>query len=332
MPCCSLLLIAAARAPRRRPGRAARGTQTTFDRRARRYRRDDGVAPHRAARRCRGRRHGHYRRRFAPHGRDVACRRPCGSPAISTSRRSRARNTRITARGFEISTANKMLVLIDGRTVYSPVFAGVFWETQDVIIQDIERIEVTRGPGGSVWGANAVNGVINVITKTRRRHQGHLRQRVGRLERARTRTRFAMAAGSALPARIAPTRRCASRIRISWSAAPTPKMTSISGRPDSGWNPISRGRSQSLLQGDMYTGTTGLSARREANLAGGNLLGALDADLRRPRDQRAGLLRSHLSARAEPVPRRPEHLRRRCAASMARRPPERGLRRRLSPL
>jgi iron complex outermembrane receptor protein len=71
----------------------------------------------------------------------------------------------ITARGFAISTANKLLVLIDGRTVYSPVFAGVFWETQDVIIQDIERIEVTRGPGASVWGANAVNGVINVITK-----------------------------------------------------------------------------------------------------------------------------------------------------------------------
>src|SRR6187455_2396275 len=72
----------------------------------------------------------------------------------------------ITARGFQISTANKMLVLIDGRTVYSPVFAGVFWEAQDVLIQDIERIEVTRGPGGSVWGANAVNGVINVITKS----------------------------------------------------------------------------------------------------------------------------------------------------------------------
>ncbi|HYE85128.1 MAG TPA: TonB-dependent receptor plug domain-containing protein, partial [Vicinamibacterales bacterium] len=71
----------------------------------------------------------------------------------------------ISARGFTISTANKMLVLIDGRTVYSPVFAGVFWETQDVVIADVERIEVTRGPGGSVWGANAVNGVINVITK-----------------------------------------------------------------------------------------------------------------------------------------------------------------------
>ncbi len=58
-----------------------------------------------------------------------------------------------------------MLVMIDGRTVYSPVFAGVFWEAQDVVIADIDRIEVVRGPGGTLWGANAVNGVIHVITK-----------------------------------------------------------------------------------------------------------------------------------------------------------------------
>lgn len=56
-------------------------------------------------------------------------------------------------------------VLIDGRTVYSPVFGGVFWETQDVVIGGIDRIEVIHGPGGSIWGANAVNGVINVITR-----------------------------------------------------------------------------------------------------------------------------------------------------------------------
>src|SRR5687768_12798975 len=71
----------------------------------------------------------------------------------------------ISERGFNITTANKMLVMIDGRTIYSPVFAGVFWEAQDVLIADIDRIEVLRGPGGSVWGANAVNGVIHVVMK-----------------------------------------------------------------------------------------------------------------------------------------------------------------------
>jgi len=71
----------------------------------------------------------------------------------------------ITARGFNSTTANKLLVLIDGRSVYTPLFSGVFWDIQDVLLEDIDRIEVISGPGGAVWGANAVNGVINIITK-----------------------------------------------------------------------------------------------------------------------------------------------------------------------
>jgi iron complex outermembrane receptor protein len=72
----------------------------------------------------------------------------------------------ISARGFNAPLSNKMLVLIDGRTVYTPLFSGVFWEIQDVLLEDIERIEVISGPGAMVWGANAVNGVINITTRS----------------------------------------------------------------------------------------------------------------------------------------------------------------------
>ncbi|MFP5506611.1 MAG: TonB-dependent receptor plug domain-containing protein [Gammaproteobacteria bacterium] len=80
----------------------------------------------------------------------------------------------ITARGFSSSSANKLLVLIDGRSVYTPLFSGVFWDAQDVMLEDIERIEVVSGPGGTLWGTNAVNGVINIITRPARDTQGGL--------------------------------------------------------------------------------------------------------------------------------------------------------------
>src|SRR5436309_14972231 len=64
--------------------------------------------------------------------------------------------------------------MIDGRTVYTPLFAGVFWDVQDVLLDDLERIEIVSGPGATLWGANAVNGVINVITKDAKDTQGFL--------------------------------------------------------------------------------------------------------------------------------------------------------------
>ena len=83
----------------------------------------------------------------------------------------------ISARGFNgsnTSAANKLLVLIDGRSVYTPLFSGVFWDVQDVPLEDVERIEVISGPGGTLWGTNAVNGVINVITRSASETRGAL--------------------------------------------------------------------------------------------------------------------------------------------------------------
>jgi iron complex outermembrane receptor protein len=86
----------------------------------------------------------------------------------------RSSSWNISARGFNSTAANKLLVLIDGRAVYTPLLSGVFWDVQNVILEDIDRIEVISGPGATLWGANAVNGVINVITKTSRDTQGAL--------------------------------------------------------------------------------------------------------------------------------------------------------------
>jgi iron complex outermembrane receptor protein len=87
------------------------------------------------------------------------------APGVEVARRS-AHAWSISIRGFNRDLSNKLLVLIDGRSVYSPLYAGVFWDVQDTLLQDVDRIEVISGPGGTVWGANAVNGVINIITRS----------------------------------------------------------------------------------------------------------------------------------------------------------------------
>jgi len=80
----------------------------------------------------------------------------------------------ITSRGFNGIHADKLLVMIDGRSVYTPLYSGVYWDVQDLMLEDVDRIEVVKGPGGTLWGANAVNGVINIITKDAKDTQGNL--------------------------------------------------------------------------------------------------------------------------------------------------------------
>ena len=96
-----------------------------------------------------------------------------GAPGVQVSRRT-TNTWEVSIRGFDNLYSNKLLVLIDGRTVYSPIFSGTYWNYTNYPTADIERIEIIRGPGASVWGSNAVNGVINVTTKHSKDTQGGL--------------------------------------------------------------------------------------------------------------------------------------------------------------
>ncbi len=102
----------------------------------------------------------------------------------------------VSIRGFNGLWSNKLLVLIDGRTIYSEIFSGVDWEMQDVIFEDIDRIEVVRGPGSSIWGANAMNGVINIVTRQAADTTGAtLKASTGNLDRARALVQYGGAIG-----------------------------------------------------------------------------------------------------------------------------------------
>ncbi len=80
----------------------------------------------------------------------------------------------VSSRGFNERYAQRMLVMIDGRSIYTPFFGGVFWENEEIFLEDIKQIEVIRGPGATLWGANSVNGVINIITKDPEEDQGFM--------------------------------------------------------------------------------------------------------------------------------------------------------------
>lgn len=99
------------------------------------------------------------------------------APGIQVARLN-ARAWAVTARGFNSRFAAKLLVMVDGRNIYTPIFSGVLWEEQAMPLEDIERVEVVRGPGGALWGINAVNGVVNIITRTASQSQG-LQARAG---------------------------------------------------------------------------------------------------------------------------------------------------------
>jgi len=161
----------------------------------------------------------------------------------------------ISSRGFNDRFANKLLVLIDGRAVYTLTYSGVYWEVQDLVLEDIDRVEVIRGPGGLLWGANAVNGVINIITKKAEDTQGALLTvENGNQERTSTTTQFGGRAKNG-----------AYRIFTKYFDR-EPFANASGGNAADGWDMLHGGfrsdwhlsqRDTLTVQGDLYNGRVG---------------------------------------------------------------------------
>jgi iron complex outermembrane receptor protein len=178
----------------------------------------------------------------------------------------------VSARGFTITTANKLLVLVDGRTIYSPLFSGTFWDAQDLILADIDRIEVVRGPGGSTWGANAVNGVINIITKPAAATRGtFVSAGGGSPDWFAGAVRHGGRLGAGGSYRVYGKYRDRAPVFLASGGSSEDRQQFGQGglRLESGLS----GASQWFVQGDVYRGVEGLLSRDDADIAGGNVMG-----------------------------------------------------------
>jgi len=191
----------------------------------------------------------------------------------------------IGSRGFNGRFDNKLLVLIDGRSVYTPLFSGVYWNVQDVMLEDIDRIEVIRGPGATLWGANAVDGVINIITKPAQATQGGLlTAEVGTEERTAESVRYGGRLGNSAFYRIYTK-------YFDWE----PSIDATGKPAHDGWDAVrggfridtkSSGANSLTVQGDLYTSNYNETLTipslnppysntfpNDGDYAGGNLLG-----------------------------------------------------------
>jgi iron complex outermembrane recepter protein len=179
----------------------------------------------------------------------------------------------ISARGFNANLANKLLVLIDGRVVYTPLYGGVLWDVQDYLLADIDRIEVISGPGGTLWGANAVNGVINIVTKSAAETQGAYAYAGGG-------NQLKDQEGARYGATLAP--EVSLRVYGKYTDYGD-EITSTGANAEDAWH-MARGgfrmdaqpsaENAYTLQGDVYNGTEGDGSNLPAaDRSGGNVLG-----------------------------------------------------------
>jgi iron complex outermembrane recepter protein len=158
-------------------------------------------------------------------------------------------------RGLTNAFSKALLVLIDGRSVYTPLFGGVYWHVQDTLLEDVDRIEVIRGPGGTIWGSNAVSGVINIITRHSRETPGLLVSAgAGNVDRGRVAVRYGASRGEGLS------------YRVYANGAAHDAQHHTDGEPFDDWNlaqggfqlDFTRPRGGSVrIQGDLYQGTMG---------------------------------------------------------------------------
>ena len=178
----------------------------------------------------------------------------------------------VSTRGFDALFANKLRVMIDGRDVYTPLDAGVFWDAQNVLLEDIDRIEVVSGPGGTLWGANAVNGVINIVTKPAQSTQGALVSgAVGSFLEDHGAARFGGRVGSNTSYRVYGQRfdHDGSRLPNGDIGASAWEMTQGGFRLDS----RPSGAIALTVQGDAYAGVEHNSPQGRSSLDGQNILG-----------------------------------------------------------
>ncbi|HJV63169.1 MAG TPA: TonB-dependent receptor plug domain-containing protein, partial [Albitalea sp.] len=175
----------------------------------------------------------------------------------------------ISARGFNNSSANKLLVMIDGRSVYTPLHSGVFWDVQEVMVEDIERIEVVSGPGGTLWGANAVNGVINVVTRSAKDSTGTLLAATAGNRRRGVAARQGAPLGRETSVRAyVRDFRFDHSVTADGSAVPDGWSRRQAGfRADGGPDAVAW-----TLQGDVYDGRAEASSGTDRRTSGGNLL------------------------------------------------------------
>jgi iron complex outermembrane receptor protein len=176
----------------------------------------------------------------------------------------------ITARGFNSTTANKLLVLIDGRSVYTPLYSGVFWDVQDVLLEDIDRIEVISGPGGTLWGANAVNGVINIITRHSRDTTGALVSVGGGPDERTAAARYGGRLGTGTTYRVY----AKDFLRDNTLTESDLSLHDSWSKSQAGFRIDRDGSADALtFQGDIYDGSIDQTVIDDKTISGGNVVG-----------------------------------------------------------